>query len=89
VTFTEFIDTHDLEVEIRRVTSRDEWIASLVRVEVMIEGGLLSSDCGRGEDPLDALENLQSKLTGKRLVKNTMTGERHEFNAPKRWDPEP
>lgn len=79
MTFIEFAATHDIEIVIRRIPRRDEWIATLTGVGV-VDGPGTRYDCGRGAYPSEALADLQLLLAGKRLMMNG-----HEFNAPDTW----
>ena len=78
---TELARTFDKKLTIHYPDMAGQWMADFYGAEVM-QDGILSSDCGRGDSPDAALKDYVSKIAGKRMAFNAYTDNRVELEIP-------
>lgn len=79
---TEMSRTFDKKLNISYPDVNGKWMAEFTSGEVM-DNGMLSSNCGRGDSPYAALKDYVRKIAGKRMAFNAHTDRRIELEIPR------
>ncbi len=69
-----------------KIIKERRWYVSHEHVEVLGQGGFLTSPCGNGDTIQDALEDYVSQLRGNTLVTDAWSVNRREYQVPESLD---
>ena len=83
MTIAEYADIVDAELVIHRSPNQNNrYVAFFDRCEIMEDGGL-SSECGIGATPMEAIDAYIHVIRGRRIVFDAMGPTRREYNVPR------